>query len=133
VLTALVVALFPRLNAVLHEGQSFSQLDTEAAIGLPAIVAATFALFGLLGRWAWQGHGTNNRPARVALLSGTLALVGVVAFFVSAPIILGGFAVTLGVEGMRRAEFEGKRGRAMAATALGAVASLVGTIMWLVA
>jgi hypothetical protein len=57
----------------------------------------------------------------------------VVAFFVSAPIVLGGLAATLGLEGMRRAAFEGNRRSAVAAIVLGSVAVLAGAIIWLAA
>jgi hypothetical protein len=132
-LTALVAVLFPRLNAVLHENQAFWQLDTEAAVGIPVIVAVTLALFSLLGRWAWRRDNTRNRPAKVGFACGVLALVGVVAFFVSAPIVVGGLAATLGLEGMRRAAFEGNRRSAVAAIVLGSVAVLAGAIIWLAA
>jgi len=131
-LTAAAAVLFPRLNAVLHEGQAIYQLDREAAVGIPAIIVGTIALFGLLGRWALASDDSRNRPAKVGLVCGILALVGVLVFFVSAPIVLGGFAVTLGLEGVRRAAYEGKRRPAVAATALGSVAALAGAIIWLV-
>jgi len=133
VLTALAAVLFPRLNAVLHENQAFWQLDTEAAVGIPLIVAATLTLFALLGRWAWRRDNTRNRPATAGLACGILALVGAVAFFVSAPIVLGGLALTLGLEGTRRAPDEGRRRHALAASVLGTVAVLVGAAIWLVA
>lgn len=132
-LTALAAVLFPRLNAVLHEGQAFWQLDREGAIGIPAILVVTFALFATVGRWACRDNNTDNRPAKTALVCGILSLLGVVAFFVSAPIVLGGLALTLGLEGVPRAATEGKRAHAVAATALGTVAVLAGAIIWLLA
>jgi hypothetical protein len=133
VLTALAAVLFPRLNAVLHENQAFWQLDTEAAVLIPIVVTVTLVLFALVGRWAWRRENTRNRPAKAGLASGILALVGVVAFFVSAPIVLGGLALTLGLEGTRRAASEGRRRQALAAIVLGTVAGLAGAIIWLVA
>jgi len=131
-LTAVAAVLFPRLNAVLHEGQAIYQLDTEAAVGIPAIIVGTLALFGLLGRWALAGDDARNRPAKVGLVCGILALVGVLVFWISAPIVLGGFAATLGLQGVQRAAFDGKRKSAVAAIALGSVAALAGAIIWLV-
>jgi hypothetical protein len=57
----------------------------------------------------------------------------VVAFWLSAPIIFGGLAVTLGVEGRRRARTEGRPTHALAAIALGAVALVVGASIWVLA
>jgi hypothetical protein len=131
VLTALAAVLFPRLNAVLHEHQAFWQLDTEAAVLIPAIIAATVALFALVGRWAVHHHGAANRSAKAGLTCAILALVGVVAFFVSTPIIVGGLALTLGLEGKQRAALNGKRRHAIAAIALGALAVLAGAGIWL--
>ena len=132
-LTAVAAILFPRLNAVLHEGQAIYQLDTEAAIGIPAILAATAILFATLGRWAWRADGGVNRPAKVGAVCGVLGVVSVIVFFVSAPIVLGGFAVTLGLEGARRAAVAGRRRHAVAAVALGSLALLVGAVIWLLA
>ena len=130
-LTAVAAVLFPRLNAVLHEHQAFWQLDTEAAVLIPIVVAVTVLVFAVLGSWAWRGEGAPNRPARIGLVTGIVALVGVVAFFVSAPILLGGLALTLGLEGSKRAGVEGERRRAHAAIVLGALAVLVGAAIWL--
>lgn len=130
VLTAVAAVFFPRLNAVLHDDRAFWQLDTEAAVLIPVVVAATLVLFALVGGWAWRGDRTRNRPAKVGLACGIVAPAGVLAFFVSAPIILGGLALTLGLEGIRRAELEGKRPHAVAAIALGSVAVLVGAAIW---
>jgi len=123
-LTAVAAVLFPRLNAVLHEGQAIYQLDTEAAIGIPALLVATPLLFATLGSWAWRGS-----PAKPALVCAVLAIVGVVAFFVSAPIVLGGLAVTLGLEARRRAGGN----HAAAAVVIGGLAVLAGAVIWLVA
>ena len=128
--TAVAAVLFPRLNAVLHEGQAFWQVDTEAAVLIPIIVALTLALFAAVGSWAWRGE--RNRPATVALACGVLAIAGVVAFFVSAPIVFGGLAVTLGAEGRRRSVSEGKATRALGALVLGTVAVIGGAAIWLV-
>jgi hypothetical protein len=131
-LTAVAAVLFPRLNAVLHDNQALWEVDREAAVLIPVIVSATLALFALVAGWAWRGERTRNRPAKVGLACGILGPVGVLAFFVSAPIILGGLALTLGLEGNRRAGLEGKRRHAVAAIVLGVVAVLVGAAIWLV-
>jgi hypothetical protein len=69
----------------------------------------------------------------VAAVAGPLGLVGVVAFFLSVPIILGGFAVTLGVEGRRRAAEEGGERRALVGIVVGATAFVLGGAIWLFA
>ena len=130
-LTTFAAVLLPRVNAVLHENQAIYQLDRDAAIFLPVIVVATLLLFTLLGSWAWRRGGARNRPARVGLVCGTLAVVGFVAFFLNVPIILGGLAITLGLEGMRRAPSEGKRGQSQAAIILGTIAALACAALWL--
>jgi hypothetical protein len=132
VLTATAAVLFPRLSAALHEGEAVSELDGEAAVLLPVVALATLALFALVGGWAWRGESTSNRPARVGLVSGMLGLAGaLLASSLSAPIVLGGLAVTLGLEGMRRTRHEGKRRHTLAAIALGAVSVLAGAAIWL--
>jgi hypothetical protein len=57
-------------------------------------------------------------------------VLGVVAFFVSAPIVFGGLAATLGLEGRRRSQSRARR--ATAAVVVGLVACLGGTALWLV-
>jgi len=128
-LTAFAAVLFPRLNAVLHQDQKIWQLDQEAAVLVPAIVLLTVGLFASVGRWAWQGP--DNRPARVGVVCGILALVGIIGFWLSAPIIFGGLALTLGVEGLRRAGDQQHRGAAVAATVLGVLGMLAGAAVWI--
>jgi hypothetical protein len=130
--TAVAAVLFPRLNAVINEDVAIWELDSEAKVLAPLIIVLTLVLFALLGSWAWRREG-NNRPAKVALICAILGLVGVLAFFLSAPIILGGLAVTLGLEGLRRAVPEGRRGQALAAIVVGAAAFLIGAGIWLFA
>lgn len=62
-----------------------------------------------------------------------LSLVGALAFFVSLPIMLGGLATTLGIEGRKRATSEGRSGQANAATALGVLGFILGAAIWLLA
>ncbi len=106
--TAVAAVLFPRLEAVKNEDVWIWELDSEAQVLAPLIVVLTLALFALLGSWAWRRESRTNRPAKVALVSAVLGLAGVVAFWLSVPIILGGLAVTLGLEGRRRAATEGR-------------------------
>jgi len=131
--TAVAAVLFPRLEAVKNEDVWIWELDSEAQVLAPLIVVLTLALFALLGSWAWRRESRTNRPAKVALVSAVLGLAGVVAFWLSVPIILGGLAVTLGLEGRRRAATEGRGTQALAAIVLGAVAFVVGAGIWLLA
>lgn len=131
--TAISAVLFPRLEAVKNEEVALWDLDTEALVLAPLIIVLTLALFGLLGTWAWRDTTETNRPAKVAAIAAPLGLVGVLAFFLSVPIILGGLAVTLGTEGRRRAAREGKRTRALIGVVAGAIAFVVGAAIWLLA
>lgn len=131
-LTAAAAVIFPRLNGVLHDGQALWELDAEAAVFIPIIIAITLAAFATLGRWSWRRNRETNRPARIGLVCGILGLLGIVAFWISAPIIFGGLALTLGTEALRRAPLTGRRGEAVAATILGTIALLVGAAVWIV-
>lgn len=131
-LTAAAAVLFPRLNAVLHDGQALWELDAEAAAFIPIIIGITLVIFATLGRWSWRVETSTNRAARTGLVCGILGLLGIVAFWISAPIIFGGLALTLGLEAVRRATLAGRRGEAVAATTLGAVAVLTGAGIWIV-
>jgi hypothetical protein len=135
-ITAAAAIFFPRIQGIRERGDSWWRLltflvpqDTEGLILVPLVVLLTLALFALLGRWAWNDAEARNRPAKVGFICGLLGLVGVLAFFLSAPIILGGLAVTLGLEG-RRAKTEGRGGLATAAIVLGAVAFAIGAGIW---
>ena len=114
-----------------NEDVAIWDLDSEARILAPVLIVVTFALFGLLGRWAWRDTSGANRPAKVAAVAAPLGLAGVLAFFLSAPIILGGLAVTLGLEGRRRAAAEGKRTHAVIGVVVGAIAVVIGAAIWL--
>lgn len=127
--TAVLAGLAPRLNAVIYDHESIWHLDPEARVLFPLVVALPILLAATVGRWAW--HGPRGRPALVGLVLSVLAVVGVLAFFVSAPIVFGGVASTLGLEGRRRAE-EGRAGLATVAVVLGVVACVGGTALWLV-
>jgi len=130
--TALAAVSFGRLNAVLYDHERIYQLDREAAILIPIVFALALALFAIVGSRALRPSAETNRPARAALVAGILSVVGVVAFWLSVPIILGGLAVTLGVEGLKRSPFEGSRRRALAAIALGTLAATANAVLWLV-
>jgi hypothetical protein len=135
--TAASAIFFPRIQGIRAEDESWWRLatflvpqDTEGWILVPLVILLTFALFALLGRWAWRQTAPRNRPARVGLVAALAGLAGVVAFFLSAPIVLGGFAVTLGVEGRRRADLAGGGGVALGAIAVGLVSYAVGAGIW---
>jgi len=134
--SALAAVFFPHLEAVKNEDRPLWELwphDREGWVLVPLIILVTIALFALLGRWAWSDTGARNRPAKVGLVCGILGLVGVLAFYLSAPIIFGGLAVTLGVEGRRRAATEGRGTQALAAIVLGAIAFVIGAGIWVLA
>jgi hypothetical protein len=134
--TAFAAVFFPHLEAVKNEGQSvweFWPHDREGMILVPLVILLTVALFALLGGWAWSAGAASNRPAKVGLVCAILGLVGVLAFWLSAPIIFGGLAITLGWEGRRRSREQGKGRQAHAALVLGAVASAVGAAIWILA
>ena len=113
---------------MIYEHEKIWQFDTEDRVLAPLVVVISLALFAVVGSIA-RG-GTRNRPALAGLVIAILAFLGVVAYWISAPIMLGGLAVTLGVEGRRRAG----RGRARTATlaiALGGLATTAGASLWL--
>jgi hypothetical protein len=97
---------------------------------VPLIIVITIALFAILGGWAWSARAASNRPANVGLVCAILGLVGVLAFWLSAPIIFGGLGLTLGLEGRRRARTEGRGRQALAAIVIGAVAFVIGAGIW---
>jgi hypothetical protein len=94
--TAAAALFFPKIEGIRNHGRSpwqllifFVPLDVEGLILIPIVVASTFVLFWLVGGWAWRDAGGRNRPARVGLACGLLGLLGIVAFWLSAPIVLG--------------------------------------------
>lgn len=126
--TGLLAGLAPRVNAVIYDHEHIWHLDPEARVLLPLVIALPFVLAGTVGLWAWRG--SSSRPATAGLVLAVLSVLGVVAFFVSAPIVLGGIAATLGLEGRRRSE--GRARRATVAVVVGLVACIGGTALWLV-
>ena len=134
--TAVAAVFFPHLEAVKNEDRpiwEFWPHDREGIVLVPLIIVLTIALFALLGGWAWSANTTSNRPAKVGLVCAILGLVGVLAFWLSAPIILGGLGLTLGLEGRRRAGTEGRKGQALAAIVVGAIAFVIGAGIWVLA
>jgi hypothetical protein len=133
VATAFAAFFFPHLEAVKNEDRPFWEFwphDREGWILAPPVIAFTVALFALLGRWAWRPTAPGNRAAKVGLSCAVLGLAGVVAFWLSLPIIFGGMGLTLGLEGRRRASTAGSGRQALAAIIIGALAFVVGAGFW---
>jgi hypothetical protein len=135
--TAGAAIFFPRVQGIREDGDSwwrlatfFAPQDFEGLVLVPLVVLITIALFALVGRWAWADASARNRPATVGFVCALLGFVGVLAFFLSAPIILGGLGVTLGAEGWRRRDAEGRGALAAAAILVGVVAFAVGAGIW---
>lgn len=126
VATTVVAVLCPRVNAVIYDHERIWHLDHEAAVLVPIVVVISLALFAVVGPLSLRGAG--NRPAVTSLAVGVVSIVGVLGFWLSAPIILGGLAVTLGLEGRQRG---GHRRAATAGLVLGALGVLAGAAMWL--
>jgi hypothetical protein len=99
-LTAIAALLFPRLHHVIHEDGAIWQFDSEAKVLAPLVVVVAFALFAAIGYPLWRARG--NGIAIGSLVLGVLSIAAVVAFWISAPIMLGGIAVTLGLEALDR-------------------------------
>jgi len=131
VATAVAAVLFPRLNAVLYDHERIYEVDREAAVLIPIIVMLTLALFAAVCSRALRPSGKPNRPARAGLVAGILCVPAIAMFFLSLPIVLGGLALTLGMEGLDRAAAEGQRGRALAAVVLGCIGVVAGAVLWL--
>ena len=127
--TAVLAGLPPRANAVIYDHEHIWHLDPEARVLFPIVVALPLLLAATIGMWAWRGP--RNRPALAGLVLSILAVAGVVAFFVSAPIVFGGVAATLGVEGRRRSA-EGRGRMATVTVVVGVLACLGGTALWLI-
>jgi hypothetical protein len=136
-ITAAAALFFPKIEGIRNHGHSawgllyfFVPLDLEGAIIIPPLIAITFVLFRYLGGWALRDANVQNRPARTGLVTGVLGIVGIIAFWVSAPIVLGGLAIMLGLVGRRLAAVEGRGVESSVAITLGVTAATAGAIMW---
>lgn len=127
--TAVLAGLAPRVNAVLYDHVPIWHLDPEARVLLPIVMALPLVLAGTVGRWAW--HGDSVRLSRTALVLALLAVVGVLAFFLSGPIVFGGIAATLAAEHLRRTGQAGRRS-AVVALVVGLVGCAAGVAIWLI-
>jgi hypothetical protein len=130
-LTLVAAVGFPRLNDYFSSSENGGRLDREEVVGLLVVAAVTIALFGLLARWAVHAPAVSGRPAKVGLVCSILGLVGILAFFVSAPIVLGGLGATLGYEARKRAAVAGHGRMALAAMVIGGTAAVIGIVIWL--
>ena len=135
--TAASAIFFPRIQGIRDQDESWWRLawfvvpqDREGVILVPIVILLTIGLFALVGRRAWRNTGGHNRPATVGLVCSVLGLAGVLMFFLSAPILLGGLGTTLGIEGRRRAAAEGRGTFALLAVLVGLVAFAIGASMW---
>ena len=135
--TAWAAIFFPRIEGIRSSDDSWWTLatflvpqDTEGLVLVPLVIVLTIALFAIVGRRAWTDASGRNRPAKAGLVCALLGLLGVLAFFVSAPIILGGLGATLGLEGWRRRSTKGRGTLAAAAIAVGAAAFVIGAAIW---
>jgi hypothetical protein len=139
-ITASAAVFFPRVQGIRDTGDSWWRLatffvpqDREGLLLIPLVILLTIALFAFVGRWAWEDGSARNRPAKAGFVCALLGFVGMLAFFVSAPIIFGGLGATLGAEGRRRRVNEGRGALATAAIAVGAAAFAVGAAIWVFA
>jgi hypothetical protein len=135
--TAFAAIFFPRIQGIREDDDSWWRLvwffvpqDLEGMILVPLVILLTIGLFALVGRWAWRDLGARNRPAKTGLVCSLLGVAGVVVFWLSGPIILGGLGTTLGLEGRRRAAAEGRAAMATAAVAVGIIAFAIGASIW---
>jgi hypothetical protein len=126
-LLTLVAALgSPRLNDYISGDRRF---EGHEVVFFVVIAVVTILLFGLLARWAVRAPLESRRPATTGLVASILGLVGILAFFLSAPIVLGGLGATLGYEGWKRVPYAGGRGLALGAVVIGGLAAAMGS--WL--
>ncbi|MBD0328625.1 MAG: hypothetical protein ICV64_00755 [Thermoleophilia bacterium] len=138
--TAASAIFFPRIQGIRDDDSSWWRLltffvaqDREGWVLVPLVIALTAALFALVGGWAWRDARRRNRPAKVGLVTGVLGFAGIIGFFLSAPILLGGLGVTLGIEGRRRRATEGRGVLAVGAIVAGTIAYAIGASMWIFA
>ncbi len=135
--TAASAIFFPRIQGIRDQDESWWRLawfvvpqDREGVLLVPIVILLTLGLFAIVGRRAWRNTGGRNRPATVGLICSLLGLPGVLVFFLSAPILLGGLGTTLGIEGRRRSAAEGRGGLALVAVVVGLVSFAIGASFW---
>lgn len=125
--TAAAALLFPRINAVMYDHEKIWHLDKEAAFLAPIVVVLSLTVFVAIGLPLLR----TGRAATGSLIVGAVAVLsGVVAYWISAPIMLGGLAVTLGLSALEQPQ-RGGRGFARAGVVLGAVGVVGGAVLWL--
>jgi hypothetical protein len=124
--TAVAALLFPRLNAVMYDHEKIWQLDSEARVLAPLVIVVALAIFAAVGRLLWR----SPRSATASLVIGIVAVIGILAYWLSVPIILGGLAATIGAESLRRGDTG--RGRALTGVVLGALTIVSGAALWLI-
>lgn len=107
--------------------------EASRILYLILIGLVTIVLFATLVRWGAKASPSSSLPAKVGLICSIVGVLGVVLFFLSTPIVLGGVGATLGLEGRHRSQTAGAGGLAIAAIIMGVVAFLAGIYIWLVA
>ena len=126
-ITAVAALLSPRLHHVIHEDGTLWDFDSEARVLAPVVVVVALALFAAIGYPIWRTRG--NGIAIGSLVVGILSVAAFVAFWISAPIILGGIAVTLGLGALGRPT--ASRPMAYVGIALGAIAFVGNVATWI--
>lgn len=126
-LTALAAVLFPRVNAALYEHERIWHLTGEDAVLAPLVVVLALAVFAAVSAFAVRGG--PKRCATASLVCGVLAVLGIVAYWMSIPIILGGTATALGLVAVRGGT--SRRRLATFGVALGLLAVMANAALWL--
>lgn len=129
--TTVVAAGTPALYYRVLAGDQYRLEHAEEEWALPLwIAAASLALFTLAGALlARRAEEVRGAPT-TAMLVGVLALVGMVAFNLSVPIVLGGLGALLAYEGLTHRE-AGHRGAGLIALIFSAAAFAGGVGLWL--
>jgi hypothetical protein len=126
-ITAFSSLLLPRVNAVIYDHEKIWELDSEARVLAPLVVVVALAMFALIGRPLWRGR----TPAIASLVAGIVAVLGILGYFLSLPIMVGGLAVTLGLEALARPSDVSHHRLAIAGVTLGVAAATVNAVFWL--
>lgn len=130
-ITTLVAVACPQVGDIVKGDHA--HWEPNRILYLALIGLATIVLFGTLVRWGANASPNSTRPAKAGLVCSILGALGVVVFFLSTPIILGGAGATLGLEGRYRSRSAGAGAVATAGLVLGVLAFLAGIYIWLVA